>query len=568
MTISTESIFALFGGLALFIYGMNFMGEGLKKVAGEKMRTILQALTANPFIGIIFGAIITALIQSSSATSVMVIGLISANLLTLSQAIPVMMGANIGTTFTAQIIAFKIGHYAYPIAFIGFILYFMFKNKKVKYAGQTVLAFGILFIGLNTMSAAMTPIAQSEWMQDALLQLQNVPIFGLISGMVMTMIAQSSSAIIGILQTLSETAQTAAGEPLIPLISALPILFGSNIGTTITAIIASIGASKYAKRAALANSVFNIFGAVLFMFLLKPFAAFMDLITPDKPFFEIISRQIANSHTIFNIIITLLFIPFIGMLAKIVSKLIPGDDSTIERRTVYLDKKVMKNPSLALELVSKELCRMFSIARMCIELSKSAYVDGNMKDAEKVFEAEDTIDLIQCEIINYLSNLLSTETLTHKQSVRLAGLMHSTSDVERIGDYCENIAESAQIKSSEKLPFSEGALKEISDTFDLITNIALDAELAMKNNDVNICKEIIGLEQKMDSIEKSLRTSHIDRLNDGQCNPHSGISFIELIHSLERIADHCTNVAEAVLQYNNDELSFGEKDLTCNIKNK
>jgi phosphate:Na+ symporter len=541
-------LFGLFGGLAIFIYGMNLMGEGLKKAAGERMRRILEVLTGHPVVGVLVGALVTALIQSSSATTVMVVGFVSAKLMTLPQAIGVIMGANIGTTVTAQLIAFKIGHYAYPIAALGFIFYFFFKKKIIKYIGQTVFAFGLLFIGLNIMSDVMEPLAQSDAFASLILQIKNIPVLGLLAGTAMTVIIQSSSAVIAVLQNLASTPQSPGSTmALIDLPTALPILFGSNIGTTITAILASIGASLNAKRAALAHSIFNILGSVIFMFFIPVISRLIQLISPSGPEVHVISRQIANAHTAFNLLNTIIWIPFIFILARIVTFIVRGEEESIEKRVLYLDNKVLNNPSIAMDLATRELSRMALLSKKMMASANQAFTKSNLEEAKKVYEIEETIDMLQYEIVKYLSTMLSQSILTERQSIRLAGLMHVTGDIERIGDHCENIAEFAEIKDEEGIPFSQEAIIEISDAFRKVNKIVDDSIHALHDGNIDLAKQVIQGENEIDELEASLRSRHLDRLNKGLCNPHAAITFIEMIHNLEKIADHCKNIAEAVL---------------------
>jgi len=545
MNQTVEILFGLFGGLAIFIFGMTEMSSGLKKVAGDKMRKVLKALTGNPIIGILVGALVTALMQSSSATTVMVIGFVSAQLMSLPQAIAVIMGANIGTTVTSQLVAFKIGAYALPITAIGFILYFFIKKKSIKNIGQVVFSFGLLFIGLNTMSHVMKPLAYSEGFQNIILQIQDMPVVSLLVGTIMTSIVQSSSASIAVLQNLAST-PTAEGIALISLTTALPFLFGSNIGTTITAIFASIGSGISAKRAALAHSLFNIIGSVLFMFFVPILASFVLKITPTNEAADV-SRQIANSHTIFNIINTVIWFPFIGLLSKLVKLVFPGKDNIIENRPLYLDDKMLSTPSIAMDLATKELARMAFITEEMMETSEKAFIYDDMEAVKKVHEIEETVDLLENEIIQYLSKLLSTSSLTENQSLRLAGLMHVVNDIERIGDYCDNIAESAEIKKEKKLPFSDTALKEITEAFNIVTDMVDKTIDALNNYDEKLAKYVLTNEYIIDDLERDLRASHIARLNSGSCHPHSAITFIELIHNLERIGDHCNNIAEIII---------------------
>ena len=543
MNSTVEILFGLFGGLAIFIFGMNEMSSGLKKIAGDRLRKILKALTGNPLIGILVGALVTALMQSSSATTVMVIGFVAARLMTLPQAIAVILGANIGTTVTAQLVAFKIGHYAYPITAIGFVMMFFIKKTSVKNLGQTIFAFGLLFVGLNLMGDVMKPLAQSQQFADLMVRIQDIPVLGLLVSSGMTLIVQSSSATIAVLQKLA-IAPGPNGGSLIPLAFALPFLFGSNIGTTITALFASIGAGVSARRAAFAHSIFNILGSVIFMFLITPFARLITMITPAT---ADVSRQIANAHTIFNIINTLLWLPFIKYLAKFVSIVIPGQDTVIENRPLYLDTKMLSSPSIAMDLVTRELVRMAELTAQMMDTSEQAFINKDMIAIKKVHEIEDVVDLLQHEIVHYLSKLLASEQLTEHQSIRLTGLLHVVSDIERIGDYCDNIAVSAQVRIDKKLPFTKKGTDELTEAFVLVTDMVAETLTALQQYDGSMAKNVISKEYLVDEMERTLREAHIDRLNHAQCHPHSGLIFIELIHNLERIGDHCTNIAEAIL---------------------
>lgn len=322
MNTAFERIFGLAGGLAMFLFGMNMMSEGLQKIAGDRMKNILARITKNPLLGVTAGALVTAVLQSSSATTVMVIGFVSAELMSLPQAISVILGANIGTTMTAQLIAFEISDYIWFLVFIGFMTSFLFKSDKVKNVGQTILAFGFLFVGLDTMESVMKPLASSTVFSEMIAKVKNIPALGVCVGTVMTFVVQSSSATIAVLQNIASQPGTDGVSSVLGLTGAIPVLLGDNIGTTITALLASIGQTKNAKRTAVAHSVFNITGSIVFICIVPWFAQFVAWISPKGAQLEIISRQIANAHTIFNIVCTLLWLPFIGVLVSIVKFLI------------------------------------------------------------------------------------------------------------------------------------------------------------------------------------------------------------------------------------------------------
>lgn len=550
-----EIIFGVAGGLALFIYGMNLMSDGLKKAAGEKLRKILETLTKNPFVGVLVGTAVTAIIQSSSATTVMLVSFVNARLMTLPQAIGVIMGANIGTTMTAQLIAFKLGDYAYLIAAVGFVLFFFCKRKNLQYIGQVVFGFGILFIGLNTMSEMLKPLAHSKIFADWIVNLGKHPIIGVGVGTIMTVVIQSSSATIGVLQAIASQPVNINGviQPLIPLASAVPILMGDNIGTTITAILASIGTNKSAKRAAAAHSLFNIFGCIIFMILMPFFIKIVLMISPKVDLAHgitaanIIGRQIANAHSSFNFLNTIIWIPFVGLLAKAVTKLIPGEDAYIEKGAKFLNRRILDNPGAALELSAKELVRMGDFAQEMFQHVKNAFQNQDLSKEKTVNELEDTLDYLQGEVINYMSTVVSNSTLTEYEATRLADLMHIVGDIERIGDLSMNIFELAVYKKEAGIKFSQEAHDEVESVFELSFNMISNALLALGNDNFEAAHKVLENEKKMDILEESLRLSHINRLNQGTCNPNSAVCYVDLMKNLERISDHCNNIAEAVL---------------------
>lgn len=555
-----ELIFGVVGGLAIFIYGMNLMSEGLKKVAGERLRKILEAVTRNPLIGVLVGAVVTTIIQSSSATTVMVIGFVNAGLMNLQQAIGVIMGANIGTTVTAQLIAFKLGDYAYLLAGLGFAFYFFGRRKYAKHLGQVIFGFGLLFIGINTMSDVLEPLASNERSLNLITQMSNHPFWGLMVGLVLTVVVQSSSAVIGVLQSLASQPVVEGGlvHALIPLGGAIPILLGSNIGTTITAILASIGGNNGAKRSALSHSLFNLLGTVICLLFLSPFTKFVYLISPAPNWAagiteaSVVARQIANAHTFFNVLNTLIWLPFTKLLARLVTSLIPGEEPISERKVRYLDSHVVNNADIALNLSTKELLRMGQISQeMLAEVE--TYLNTGEADADLsgVQDQEDTLDYLQTEITHYLSLIVSRNSLTERQSNLLANLMHITGDLERIGDHCTNIREQEVYMEEGNITFSKMALADLQKVFALAKEMFTSALTALAKNDAGLAIKVLDLETRMDVIEKEIRTNHLERLSVGSCNPKAAVIFNELIRNLERIADHCNNVAEAVLDYLN-----------------
>lgn len=559
-----ETIFALFGGLALFIFGMHQMGEGLQKTAGDKMRNILAMLTGTPIKAVIVGALVTVIVQSSSATTVMVVGFVSAGLMTLKQSIGVILGANIGTTITAWIVATKIDEYAWLFVAIGFVLMFFVKRPKIKYLGQIIFAFGLLFVGLNSMGAAMKPLAKSQEFSDLLLSIKDVPILGVIVGAISTMVVQSSSAAIGVLQTLGGTAIDDRGTPLISLYQAVPILLGSNIGTTITAVLATIGGSRDAKRAAAAHAVFNLFGSIVFIFLLKPYTHFVNFILgmlgvtriADSntgiagmvtPIADSMRESIAISHSVFNIVNTLLWLPFIWLMVKIVTSIVRGEDPVVHKKLAFIDYKVVNSPAIAIDLATQELARMTEIATTMTQDAHKIITNYDKELETKIFANEDTLDYLENEIVRYLSHIFQSSVITETDSVRIAGLMHATNDIERIGDYCSNICDTALQMTERNLAFSEQANSELDEAFALVEKIVTETIFALRNTDLVTAGKIMSHEDEIDAMEDKLRESHMERLNNGECDPKTTVIFLELLHTMERIGDHCQNIAEVVV---------------------
>ena len=410
MNENVKVVFGLIGGLALFLYGMNSMSDALQKAAGERMKKILGFLTRNPIMGALAGALVTAVLQSSSATTVMVIGFVSAGLMSLPQAISVIFGANIGTTMTAQLMAFKISNYIYPIIFVGFILNFVSKKEKVKN------------IGMGKVSS--------------------IPVLGVVLGAVMTLVVQSSSATIAVLQNFASQAGPDGVSSVIGLTGAIPILLGDNIGTTITALLASIGQSKNAKRTAIAHSIFNISGSCVFIFLVPWFAKFVQFISPKGNEIDVISRQIANAHTTFNIVCTLVWLPLIPLMVKIVTTIIRGNDKTEKAafEPKYLDMKVIEQPADAMVLVSKELNRLGELAESLLSDLKTAIVaDGDSKTHGSFIENLEIVHQLQDSVTEYITRLFASGNLTEQQSEQTAGLLYVNNSIQRIADRCEDI---------------------------------------------------------------------------------------------------------------------------------
>lgn len=545
---TVQMIITMLGGLALFIYGMNLMSDGLQKSAGERMKNILALLTRNPVLGVLAGALCTAVLQSSSATTVMVIGFVSAGLMSLRQAISIILGANIGTTITAQLIAFSIGDYAWAFVAVGFVMYFFLKQKEfLSYLGQTIFAFGVLFVGINIMGDAMKPLAGSPVFIDLMTQVHDIPVLGVLLGTLMTVVVQSSSATIAVLQNLASTAGPDGVTSIIGLTGALPILFGDNIGTTITAVLASIGGSLAAKRTAAAHVVFNITGTFIFIWFIPYYAKFIQFISPDGAEIDVISRQIANAHSCFNIFNTILFIPIIGILVKVVTKIVPGKE--LERMPsdpIFLDHNVLDRPFAAIHLATKEIIRLAEMTFTMIRDAQKAFVGGDREAADKVKQAEENVNVLQEHIVNYLAGMFTADTITEEQSAKVSGLLHIAADIEHIGDHCKNISEFADEKIKNSYDFSEEAYGEICGCFDLAKKMAAKSIEAMEECSHEIAGDVRIMEKEMNRTESELRLHHMKRISDGKCSPEFTVIYTDVVHNIEKIGDYCNNIAEAV----------------------
>jgi phosphate:Na+ symporter len=460
---------------------------------------------------------------------------VNAGLMTLKQAVGVIMGANIGTTVTAQLIAFKITQYILPLIAVGFAIHFLSKTRVYRYIGQVILGFGILMLGMDTMSMAVEPLKESAGFSMVMTGLGSHPFWGLAVGAALTAIIQSSSAFIGILIALSS-------QGLIPLETALPLLLGSNIGTCITAVLAGIGQNLTAKRAALAHVLFNVLGSLLFMVFLKQFALFILAISPN----DHIARQIANAHTFFNVINTIIFLPLINHYVHLIVKLAPGREELVPRGPIYLDERMLGTPAIALSLASKELVRMAQLAQQMVAEAMESFIHKDEQKARQVFEHEEIVDELADEITVYLAKI-SQKGMNPSLSKKHTGLLHGVTDVERIGDHAENIAEMAMERIAENLPFSDEALEEITALSSLANETFLKAISALQHDAPDVAREALELEKGIDDLERELRRNHISRINTGKCFPGSGVIYLDIMSNLERVGDHSNNIASAVL---------------------
>lgn len=533
-----EMLFQFLGGLGIFLFSIKYMGDGLQRAAGDRLRDILDKFTTNPFMGVLVGIVVTVLIQSSSGTTVITVGLVSAGFMTLRQAIGVIMGANIGTTITAFIIGFDVGAYALPIMGLGAFLIFFFKKNIYKNFGDVIFGFGGLFLGLELMSGGMKPLRELQSFSDLTVSMSEQPILGVIVGTVFTLIVQSSSATVGILQGLY-------AENLVDLQAALPILFGDNIGTTITAVIASIGASVAARRAAATHVLFNILGSVIFLILLIPFTAYVEWISSVLSLEN--KMQIAFAHGSFNVANTIIQIPLIGAWAFLVTKMIPGEDVTIEYKPKHLDYHfIEQSPSVAIGQAKEEIIRMGNFGVQGLNEAYEFMKTGNKKHAELGYQIEDAINNLDHRITDYLIEI-SSVNISPIESARHMTLMESVRDFERIGDHFENIIELLDYKDVNRVDLTEGARKDLSEMFTLTIGTVQKSVDALNENDMNLARAVTEQEDLIDKMERTFRKNHILRLNEGSCTPQAGMVFVDIVSNLERIGDHAVNIAEAVL---------------------
>jgi len=541
-----ELVFLLVGGLGFFFFGMKTMSEGLKKVAGERLKDILHIVTKVPILGILVGALVTCFIQSSSATTVMVVGFVNAGLLVLRQAITVIMGANIGTTFTAWLVSsmsvFKITHYALPLVSLGFAMNTFCKTKNARFWGQTIMGFGILFIGLGFMKEAFEPLKDSQYIKDVFIQFGNNPFLGVLAGIVFTVLLQSSSATIAIVQVL-------AFSGVISFTAAIPLIIGDNIGTTITAQLAAIGTNTNAKRAAMSHTIFNIVGAsyILIFVYTGLFIRFIDFIIPGEMTLNNIMFYIAVSHSIFNVVNVVVFLPFVGVLEKISIWLVPKKKGVIEQGPQFLEKHLLDTPPIAIEQARKETARMLYVANKSVSTAVKSFLEDDLGLSRQIPELEETIDNLQTEITQYLVDV-SQRSLTKEESEELPVLIHNVNDVERIGDHSENIVELAERKIEKKLPFTDEATHELTLMWNELHSMIIETEGALKNKDIEKAKSVLIREERINEFQVDLKKQHTNRLSQGKCNIKSGIVFLDFVDNLEKIGDHLTNVAEGVLR--------------------
>ena len=536
-------VMGLLGGLALFLYGMQMMSSGLENVAGNKMKQILEKLTANRFVGVLVGAGITAVIQSSSATTVMVVGFVNSGMMTLRQAVWIIMGAIIGTTITGQLIALDVGAFAPIIAFIGVAMIVFLKNEKLHHIGSILAGLGVLFIGMDMMSGAMKPLANSEEFVGLLTKFEN-PVLGILAGTVFTALIQSSSASVGILQAL-------ANSGVIGLSSAAFVLFGQNIGTCVTALLASIGTNRNARRTTVIHISFNVIGTVIFttLCLVTPLIAFMESLTPTNP-----SAQIANLHTTFNVVTSLLLIPFGGLLTLLAEKLLPDKgDKKEEGPTLHylldlshINADKLGVTAISMEGIRKELQRMLDMARENVIGAFWVFAKKDIEQFKEIEQREAYVDFLNKEISKYITKAAAYDN-TQSGSQQFNSYFTITSNIERLSDHAINIAGYSRILEEKQIQFSEAAEKEIWQMQNVCKSLFEMLQEDYKDV-VDWHSRVAGMEQRIDDMTKDFRSNMYERIHKGICSDEGSILFSEMLTDFERIGDHALNISDEMVK--------------------
>ena len=540
-----QLIFGLIGGLGVFFFGMQMMSDGLKKIAGDRLKKILHMATKVPLIGILIGTAVTCLVQSSSATTVMVVGFVNAGLIALKQAISVIIGANIGTTFTAWLVSsmsvFKVTHYALPAIGIGFAFMKLGKTRKMRFWGQVVMGFGLLFLGLSFMKDAFGPLKNSQHVKDIFIMFSDNPLLGVLIGIIFTVLLQSSSATIAIVQVL-------AFNGLITFPDAIPIILGDNIGTTITAQLAAIGTNLNARRAAMAHTLFNVIGVGYMLIFVYTgwYVKAINHIIPGEVTTMNIMFYIAVSHSLFNVANAVIFLPFIGALEKASIWLVPKRKDAVEMGTQYLEKHLLNTPPIAIEQARKETGRMLELASRSVSMAVKGFFTNDKKALKPVASFEQAVDDLQSEITQYLVEI-SRKSLSDEESSELPVLIHSVNDIERIGDHAENIKEFAEYKIEEKIPFTDEAIEGLEAMWEELSNMMTDVRDALEKNDIDAAERALEREGAINVFQEELKKAHVNRLKYGACHMEAGIIYLDIVDNLEKIGDHLTNIAQGVV---------------------
>ncbi len=537
-------LFTLMGGLGLFLFGMNFMSQGLQKAAGAKLRGILDAMTKNKLIAVVFGALFTAVIQSSGATTVMVVSFVNSGLMSLSQSVGIIFGANIGTTITSQLVAFDLTAIAPVILFIGALFVMFGKKPMIKKIGEAVLGFGALFMGISMMSEAMADLREYDTVIRALAGLTN-PFIAILTGLLITVIVQSSSVTVSILLLM-------ANQGLIGLDVCFYFVLGCNIGSCTPAVLASLSGKKEAKRAALIHVMFNVFGMIIIgVLLIFGMDAFLEAITTVSG--GNVGRCVANADTFFKVFQTVVFLPFTKQFVALTYRLVPGEDEAVKGFSLkYIGMKKVFTPATVVLETIQEIERMGRIARENLCRAMEAFFTGNEEKIAMVYEREKEIDFLCKEITDYLVKINQLE-LPVSDASRIGGLFHVVNDIERIGDHAENIADAAVQKQEDSLSFTKKGNKELQEMYDKVSKIIGEALKMFETMDETYQESILMLENEIDDMERELQKSHIRRMAKGKCSPEAGVIFTDIVTGLERVADHATNIAFSILQNDPEE---------------
>ena len=546
-----DMIFGAAGGLGLFLFGMLQMSDGLKKAAGKKLKNILESMTKKRIVGCLVGAGVTALIQSSSAATVMIVGFVNAGLLTLKQSISVIIGTNIGTTATAWLVsisgfeAFKITTYALPAIAVGFGLHMFGRKRTTKNIGQVILGFGILFIGINFMKNAFVGLENSPGAQALMIKAANNPVLAILAGMIVTMLIQSSSAAVASVQLLAMSGAFGTDWDVALMVS-IPFILGSNIGTTITAQLAAFRANLNARRAAWAHTTFNVIGALICVWFIGWIVRLVHIIAPWELTQTTIGASIAIAHTTIKVFEAVFFLPLTGALETVVVKLVPEKPDDMVVRPTALERHLLSTPELAMNQVRREIVRMAQVAKSAVNQAVEGFVEDDRRKLETARTTEDVTDRLQYEITSYVA-AISAKEISDEMSSEVPVLLHTINDLERIGDHAVNIVEIAERKIDQKLSFSESALAEIAQLKDQAERMCDNIIAALEDNNIEQAKAAQEKENNLNKMQVDFRRSHVQRMTDRVCSPEAGLIFIDLVDNVEKIGDHLTNIAQAVI---------------------
>lgn len=535
-------IFSLLGGLGLFLFGMKQMSDGLQKISGDSLKRILEKITSNRILGTAVGAAVTTVIQSSSATTVMVVGFVNAGLMNLTQALSVILGANVGTTITAQIIAFKITAISMPAIAAGVLILLFIKKPKAQYIGEIIFGFGLIFFGMDIMTTAFVPLSKSEHFRNVFIYFSHMPILAVLAGALTTLLIQSSSATIGITIALASTG-------IVDFQAAAALVLGENIGTTVTANLAAIGANKAAKQAALGHFLFNVIGVTYMMVFLHPFLEFINAITPGNVYYMApdgsypnMARHIANIHTMFNIINTLIFLPFLPMLAKLCEKIIKNDVAPEAPKLVNLTEALTSTPEIAVGVTRREITRMFANALSILENAKETTLEGNKKALKKSKRKIENNEIFNTEINEFI-NRLRMKHLSDRSKTALSNMAYAVGEIYQIGERSEKLMKTYQKLKDKDTNFSSDAQNELRNLFECVSDFA-SAVFDKYKADKGLSEEMSGEEETIDKLRKTFKKNHIKRLNEGKCTLNGGLIYMDMLNTLEKIGDNTYAISQ------------------------